>query len=71
MAATAASAPALFSRRRAAATAMRAAATAAGLCRSRARNRQSGDARGEKQPGHRKISFRTVKTARSPHRSNT
>jgi hypothetical protein len=70
MAATAASAPALFSRRRAAATAMRA-ATAAGLCRSRARNRQSGDARGEKQPGHRKISFRTVKTARSPHRSNT
>jgi hypothetical protein len=54
-----------------------AAATSAGVAAARrlrcrpARNRQSGDPGGQKQPGHRKISSRTVKTARSPHRSNT
>jgi hypothetical protein len=44
---------------RSAAAAIRVATT--GLCRRRGRNRQSGDPRGEKQPGHRKFSFRTVK----------
>jgi hypothetical protein len=37
------------------------AVAAARLCYRRARNRQRGDARGEKQPSHRKISFRTGK----------
>jgi len=48
-----------------------AAAIATGLCCQRSRNRQSGDTCGEKQPGHRKISFRTVRTARRPHRSHS
>jgi hypothetical protein len=63
---TAATSLLLFSGRTAVATI---AMAAAGLCSRRGRNRQSGDARGEKQPGHRKLSFRTVKTVRSPHRS--
>jgi len=33
-------------------------------------DRQRGDSRGEKYPGHRKISFRTARTVRSAHRSN-
>jgi hypothetical protein len=48
-----------------------AATIAAGLRRKRARKRESRDACGEKQPGHRKISFRTVKTARPPRRSHS
>ena len=45
---------------------------AAGLRISRARNRQSGDARSEEEPGHGKISFRTGKERLAePHRSNT
>jgi hypothetical protein len=64
-------ATALFSLGRTAAAIAVAAAVAAGLRCSRACHRQSGDSRGEKQPGHRKISFRTARTVRSPHRSNT
>jgi hypothetical protein len=66
----AAAATALFSLRRPATAIAMAASVAARLRCSRARDRQSGDSRGEKQPGHRKFSFRTVRTARSPHRSN-
>jgi hypothetical protein len=33
-------------------------------------DRQRGNARCEKHPGHDFVSFRTVKTARSSHRSN-
>jgi hypothetical protein len=33
-------------------------------------DRQRGDSRGEKYPGHRKFSFRTARTVRSTHRSN-
>jgi hypothetical protein len=33
-------------------------------------DREGSDARCEKHPGHHKISFRTARTARSPHRSN-
>jgi hypothetical protein len=40
------------------------------LCSSRGRKRQSGDSCGKEKPGHRNFSFRTGKTARSPHRSN-
>jgi hypothetical protein len=33
-------------------------------------DRQRGDSRGEKYPGHRKFSFRTARPLRSTHRSN-
>jgi hypothetical protein len=33
-------------------------------------DRQRGDSRGEKHPGHHKISFRTARTVRPPHRSH-
>jgi hypothetical protein len=69
-AATTTAAATLLSLGRTAAAIAMAASIAARLRCSRARNRQNGDSRGEKQPGHRKFSFRTVRTARSPHRSN-
>jgi hypothetical protein len=66
----AAPATVLLLRRRSAAT-VRIAATSAGLRCGRACNRQSGDARGEEQPGHGISPFERGKTARKPHRSNT
>lgn len=52
-------------------TATVAAAMVAWIRVCRGSDRQRGDARGEKYPGqHRKFSFRTTKTVRSPHRSN-
>jgi hypothetical protein len=42
---------------------------ASGPCACRGCNRQSSDARGENQPGHWNISFRTEETVRSTHRS--
>jgi hypothetical protein len=41
-----------------------------GACAGRRCDRQGGNARGEKHPGHDIISFRTAKTVRSLHRSN-
>jgi hypothetical protein len=36
----------------------------------RGRNRQRGNTRGEKHPGHHNFSFRTAKTDSPSHRSN-
>jgi hypothetical protein len=66
MAATATTAAAAYERGLAAAAAV----LTMRSCSCRGCDRQRGDARCEKHPGHDSVSFRTIRTARSSRRSN-